>query len=178
MNRVRLLCIALLAAAALALAAGGCAHKKPQVQIAPPDTVKTTVSTEVTSPPPATPEEQPAGAAGEETAALQDVHFDFDAATLSDEAKALLTKNGAWLVKNANVRLRIEGHCDERGTVEYNLALGDRRARAAKDFLVSYGVGESRLEILSYGKEQPLDTGQDETSWAKNRRAHFVVTGR
>jgi len=87
----------------------------------------------------------------------------------------MLTKNGKWLRINADVAITIEGHCDERGTNGYNLALGDRRAENVKTFLVDLGIGRTRLTTLSYGEEQPLDRGHDESAWAKNRRAHFLI---
>jgi len=106
-------------------------------------------------------------------AELQRVHFDFDQFTLSAEARDILTANAAYLQANSGVRVRIEGHCDERGSDEYNLALGERRAQAAKDYLESLGVAADRLETISYGEELPLDAGHDEAAWAKNRRAEF-----
>jgi len=106
-------------------------------------------------------------------AELQRVHFDFDQFTLSAEARDILMANAAYLQANSSVRVRIEGHCDERGSDEYNLALGERRAQAAKDYLESLGVAADRLETISYGEELPLDAGHDEAAWAKNRRAEF-----
>jgi peptidoglycan-associated lipoprotein len=106
---------------------------------------------------------------------LEDVHFDFDQSTLTPEAQAILKKNADWLRKNSSVSVEVEGHCDERGTIEYNLALGDRRARSAKDFLVNLGISSSRLRTISYGKEMPLDPGHNEAAWARNRRDHFTI---
>jgi len=105
---------------------------------------------------------------------LADIHFDFDRYDLRAQDRETLSRHAQWLTDNASTRILIEGHCDERGTVEYNLALGEKRARTAKDFLENYGVSSSRLEMVSYGKERPLDPGHDETAWAKNRRASFV----
>jgi peptidoglycan-associated lipoprotein len=107
---------------------------------------------------------------------LDDIYFEFDQYSLGDEAKAVLARHAAWLAARPTVRVMVEGHCDERGTVEYNLALGDKRARAARDYLASLGVPESRLSAISLGKERPKDPGQDEAGWAKNRRAHFAVS--
>jgi len=104
---------------------------------------------------------------------LQRIHFDFDQFTLSAEARDLLAANAAYLQANPGVRVKIEGHCDERGSDEYNLALGERRAQAAKDYLVTLGVAADRLETISYGEELPLDSSSNETAWAKNRRAEF-----
>jgi peptidoglycan-associated lipoprotein len=103
------------------------------------------------------------------------VHFATDSADVDSEAQSILTAQVAWLRKNPNVRATIEGHCDERGTREYNLALGDRRANSAKTFLVNAGIDASRLTVISYGKERPVDTGSDEGAWAQNRRAVTVV---
>jgi len=104
---------------------------------------------------------------------VEDVFFEYDSAALSGTAKRTLEKNADQL-KDANADVTIEGHCDERGTIAYNLALGERRAKAAKDYLVSLGVPGNRLKIISYGKERPFDPGHTESAWSKNRRAHFV----
>lgn len=106
-------------------------------------------------------------------AELQRIHFDFDQYTLSAEARDQLVANAAFLQANPGVRVKIEGHCDERGSDEYNLALGERRAQAAKDYLVTLGVAADRLETISYGEELPLDPSNTESAWAKNRRAEF-----
>jgi len=106
---------------------------------------------------------------------LADILFGYDQAALSDEARATLEKHALWLQNQRDVRVQLEGHCDERGTVDYNLALGDQRAQAARDYLLSLGVAPDRLTIVSFGKERPLDPGHDEAAWAKNRRVHFAV---
>jgi peptidoglycan-associated lipoprotein len=106
---------------------------------------------------------------------FKDIHFDFDKYDISDADKPGLKSTSSWMVKNPDAKLSIEGHCDERGTNEYNLALGDRRAKSVKDYLVSLGVPSSRIETISYGEEKPLCTEHTEECWAKNRRAHFVV---
>jgi len=106
---------------------------------------------------------------------LVDIHFELDSAALSDEARSTLEKHALWLQGQRRASVTIEGHCDERGTVEYNLALGEQRARATRDYLVSLGVGQNRLRVVSFGKERPLATGADESSFAQNRRAHFAV---
>ena len=104
-----------------------------------------------------------------------DVQFEFDSAKLSMEAQDILRRKAEWLKENPRAKIIIEGHCDERGTNEYNLALGDRRAFSAKSFLVDLGIAASRLTTVSYGEERPLDSRTDEDAWAKNRRAHFVI---
>ena len=106
---------------------------------------------------------------------LADIRFALDSAALTDEARATLEKHALWLQGRRDVRVTIEGHCDERGTVEYNLALGDQRARATRDYLVSLGVSGDRLRAVSFGKERPLDPSATEEAYARNRRAHFAV---
>jgi len=109
---------------------------------------------------------------------LRDVPFDFDSAVLLESARPILDRTAEWLQSYSTVTLLVEGHCDERGTVEYNLALGERRATAAYNYLVSLGIPASRLKTISYGKEFPLDPGHTEEAWARNRRAHFEVTSK
>ncbi|MGH9391959.1 MAG: peptidoglycan-associated lipoprotein Pal [Vicinamibacteria bacterium] len=109
---------------------------------------------------------------------LGDVPFDFDSAVLLESAKPILDRTAEWLSSYSTVTLLVEGHCDERGTVEYNLALGERRATAVYNYLVSLGIPASRLKTISYGKEFPLDPGHTEESWARNRRGHFEVTSK
>ena len=103
------------------------------------------------------------------------IYFEFDKSTLTPMAQDTLMRHAAWLRENADVTVTIEGHADERGTNEYNLALGDRRADSAKAFLVDLDIASSRLTTISYGEERPLINGQSEKAWAKNRRAHFEV---
>jgi peptidoglycan-associated lipoprotein len=110
--------------------------------------------------------------------ALRDVNFEFDRYHLTDEAKAILDELAQALKANPQFVVTIEGHADERGTVEYNLALGEQRAQAAKAYLVALGVDASRVDTISYGEQQPVDAGHDELAWAINRRAHFLVRGR
>lgn len=105
----------------------------------------------------------------------ENIHFEFDKSSLLPEAQEILTRKAAWLGVNPGERVIIEGHCDERGTNEYNLALGDRRAESAKSFLVDLGIDAARLTTISYGEERPVDPAHNEEAWAKNRRAHFVV---
>lgn len=113
-----------------------------------------------------------------ESSLLKDIHFDFDRYDIRPVDAAILKENAALLNKYTNVKIQIEGHCDERGTVEYNLALGERRATSAKNYLVSLGVASVRISTISYGEEKPLDPGHNEEAWAKNRRAHTLVTAK
>jgi len=107
---------------------------------------------------------------------LADIHFDYDQAGLTDEARGILEKHALWMQNHREAKILVEGHCDERGTVEYNLALGNQRAQVTRDYLASLGVAADRLRTTSYGKERPLDPGHDEAAFAKNRRAHFAVS--
>jgi len=103
----------------------------------------------------------------------QDIFFEFDSSTLSSKAQGILKAKAEWMARNPHLNIVIEGHCDDRGTTEYNLALGERRAESVKRYLQDLGVAESRIRTISYGEERPLDPGNDEEAWAKNRRAHF-----
>ena len=111
----------------------------------------------------------------EEKDVFEDIYFDYDEYNIRDDAKSVLENIASWLLKNKSAKILIEGHCDPRGTNEYNLALGDRRAKATKDYLGALGIASNRIEILSYGEEKPLCFEETEECWAKNRRAHFVV---
>jgi peptidoglycan-associated lipoprotein len=112
------------------------------------------------------------------TEELKDIFFDFDRATIRAEDRKILERNAEWLKANPKAKILIEGHCDERGTIEYNLALGDKRANAVRNYLISLGVDPTRMATISYGEEKPFDPGHNEEAWAKNRRAHFVLTNR
>lgn len=105
----------------------------------------------------------------------QDIHFKYDSSELSSMAQMLIKEKAAWLKENYSVSVIIEGHCDERGTTEYNLALGERRASAVKAYLVNLGISASRLDTISYGEEKPVDMGKTESAYRKNRRAHFAI---
>jgi peptidoglycan-associated lipoprotein len=109
---------------------------------------------------------------------LGDVHFEFDRADIRDVDRSVLTRDAEILRKFDFLRVTVEGHCDERGTVEYNLALGERRAAVTRDYLVSLGVPADRLRTVSYGKEVPACDGHGEDCWARNRRAHLTVSGK
>ncbi len=107
-----------------------------------------------------------------------DIYFNYDESNLSDEAREKLARNADVLKGQPQFQVTIEGHCDERGTSEYNLALGERRANAVRDYLGSLGVTPARMRTISYGKERPVCTQNEESCWSQNRRAHMVVTGR
>jgi peptidoglycan-associated lipoprotein len=108
---------------------------------------------------------------------FRDVHFEFDSSAISDSARQEIESNIQALQAQPNLKIQLEGHCDERGTAEYNLALGNQRARAVADVLASYGISGSRVSTISYGEEVPLDLGHGESSWAQNRRVHFSAFG-
>ena len=110
-----------------------------------------------------------------ESKLLKDIRFDYDKYEIRREDEEILRENAAFLKKNPKMKIQIEGHCDERGTAEYNLALGERRANSTKKYLVSLGITSDRISTISYGEERPLDPRNNEEAWAKNRRAHIVV---
>jgi len=109
---------------------------------------------------------------------FKDINFDFDEFSLREDAREILKKHAKYLDKNDNLLVVVQGHCDERGTTEYNLALGERRANAAAKFLIDMGIDAKRIKTTSYGEEMPLDPNHNEDAWAKNRRVHFEVTGK
>lgn len=113
-----------------------------------------------------------------ESSLLKDIHFGFDRYDLTPKAREILAQNADLLLKHPRVTFQIEGHCDERGTVEYNLALGERRASSTRQYLMSLGVPTDRISTISYGEEMPADPGHNEEAWAKNRRAHFIILSR
>ncbi len=120
---------------------------------------------------------QDASAAAQATA-LQDIYFDFDQSAIREDSKKLLNDDADWFRKNPAAKVTIEGHTDERGSSEYNLALGQRRARTTRDYLVAVGVAANRINTISYGKERPFVPGHDESAWTWNRRAHFVLSAK
>jgi len=107
---------------------------------------------------------------------LNDVFFDYDQNFLRDDARQVLQRDAQWLAKWPHTTIRIDGHCDERGTEEYNIALGDRRAVAVRDYLMTLGVSRERIQTVSLGRESPFCTTTGESCWAQNRRGHFVIT--
>ncbi|MCZ7625864.1 MAG: peptidoglycan-associated lipoprotein Pal [candidate division NC10 bacterium] len=118
---------------------------------------------------------RPDAAAEAAATALKDIYFDYDQSAIRDDSRKLMNENVEWLRNNPAAKLTIEGHCDERGSSEYNLALGERRARATRDYLVAAGIATNRINTISYGKERPFVLGHDESAWRWNRRAHFTV---
>jgi peptidoglycan-associated lipoprotein len=161
---------------AVALSLGACAKRTPPPEVAPPVEQ---------APPPAADSTDPSSLEVVELPALQadlvakagsdTVYFGTDEYSLDEATRATLAAQARWLIANPNVRASIEGHCDERGTREYNQALGERRANAARDFLVSQGVPAARLVTTSWGKERPVAQGSNEEAWAQNRRAVTVI---
>jgi len=158
----------------LALASCGSSKKLAKVQETPQPTVVPEKESQKVEPLQAEESERVERAVRKEPL-FQDINFDFDKYQLRPEARAILAQHAKTLQANPNLEVVIEGHCDEWGTVEYNLALGERRAKAAKDYLVAYGIDANRLTTISYGKERPLDPRHNKAAWAKNRRAAFVV---
>jgi peptidoglycan-associated lipoprotein len=181
-------------AAALVLLVVACGKKQPPAT--PPPAAPPPVVTQQPPPapppqqPPPPPAPQPPAPTEEEIFArmsladlnakrpLDDVLFEYDKAELSDKARASLQKNATWLGKWTSTKITIEGHADSRGTNEYNLSLGERRAAAVRDYLATLGVPASRISIVSKGEEQPLCTEETEGCWAQNRRAHFDITAK
>ena len=192
MNRVRAVLPIIALAAAIAVA--GCGKKVPQSAPAPPPPSPAAPA----SPPPPPPPPAPRAAATPAPAALteeqifaaktvdqlnaekplDDMYFDLDKSDIRADARAALQKDADYLKKWASVQVMVEGHCDSRGSSEYNLALGSRRATAVKDYLVSLGVPIARVTIVSKGKEQPFCNEESESCWQQNRRGHFVITAK
>jgi peptidoglycan-associated lipoprotein len=172
-------------AAALALSSAVACKKAPPKQTAeatpPPPT-----PTEVPPPPAPAPTPAPRGddvmsadiAALNARGYLKDGYFDYNEATLRDDTRSNLAADAEWLKKYSTIQILVEGHCDERGTTEYNLALGDRRANAVKEYLGSLGVDASRVRTVSYGKERPFCTESNEQCWQSNRRGHLLITAK
>jgi peptidoglycan-associated lipoprotein len=188
-------------ALALMLLAAGCAKRPALTQAAAPPPTAAAVTTPAPAPPapapvaptpaPAPPTPPPVAAAPPAPPApaparpapaefrsipeLRPVFFDFDKYTVRPDAARVLDANAAWLKSNPSVVILIEGHCDERGTNAYNLALGERRAKAAQEYLVSHGVAAARISTIAYGEERPVCSERNERCWAQNRRAHFLA---
>lgn len=176
----------------LGFSAAACGKKAPAVAPPPPPPATTPTA----PPPPPSPPAPPPAATAPRTLTedeifsqkslaqlnnerpLGDVYFDLDAASIKDEGRAALTANATWLKRWSSTKISIEGHCDERGTAEYNLGLGERRANAVKSYLVELGVPGDRIVIVSKGKESPFCTESNESCWQQNRRGHFIVTAK
>jgi peptidoglycan-associated lipoprotein len=188
--------VALALALIVVLAGLGACKKKPPVARATPPPPSTSSGAKPPAPPEPVVEPEPVPVPPEPSVSssdalanrsldeinkqspLQPVFYDLDSAELSADAQKVLSGNAEVLKKNGAWVISIEGHCDERGTAEYNLALGERRALAARSYLVSLGLSPDRMRTVSYGKEFPFDPNHNEDAWAKNRRAHFVVTAK
>jgi peptidoglycan-associated lipoprotein len=169
--------LALSLAVTLVVAGAGCAKKPAKTPPVPPASTTTTTTptpTPAPTPPPTpapTPEPpKPAVTAGD----LQVVHFGYDSFLLDDAAHAALDANAKLLRDNPDLSVSVDGHCDERGTVEFNQALGQKRAEAVQQYLSDQGIPSTRFRVISYGKERPVDEGHDEAAWAKNRRVEFT----
>jgi peptidoglycan-associated lipoprotein len=179
----------------LVLLLSGCAKKQPPVARIPPPPPPSSSTTTTRPPAPPEPVSEPMvvppepalDEGGLEAKSLDEINrdsplnavfFAYDSAEISPEGQSALTHNAEVLKKYTSWMITIEGHCDERGTAEYNLALGERRALAASTYLVSLGIPANRLRTVSYGKEFPFDPGKTEEAFAKNRRAHFVITAK
>ena len=157
-----------------ALILGACTHKQEAVNTAPPPAPPPAAAP---APAPVTSRTLPGSAEDFRVNVGDTVHFGYDQYNVEDNDKALLGRQAQWLAKYPAVRVSVEGHADERGTREYNLALGARRANAVKEYLVSQGVSAARVETISYGKERPICTESNEACWTQNRRGVTVVTG-
>ena len=150
----------------VAIAMGACAQKKTTPETTP----------DSSNPSPADVSSDLADSDSGKAMGLETVHYAYDSSALDKGAKATLNANAQILKDKSNLKIQIEGHTDERGGIQYNIALGERRANAAKAFLVDKGVGADRVTTISYGKEKPTDQGHDESAWSKNRRANFRIT--
>jgi peptidoglycan-associated lipoprotein len=149
---------------------GGC--PKPTPPPTPPEQPKVVTPVDTTpAPPPPPPVQKPVL----QESQFKTVYFDFDKFNLRTDAREALDYNYNLLKESPDAIIKIEGHCDERGTVEYNLSLGEKRARSTQDYLVGLGIAPSRISIISYGKERPVDPGKNEAAWAKNRRCEFRI---
>jgi len=174
-----------------AIVATGCARRAQPLPLNAPPPAATVEAPPPAPPPPTEAAAAPAPALTEEelfarkTLAelnaerpLDDVFFELDQASITDSARGLLQKNAAWLQRWASTRITIQGHCDERSTSEYNLALGDRRAHAVRDYLESLGVPRDRILVVSKGEEAPFCAESSEACWQQNRRGHFIITAK
>jgi peptidoglycan-associated lipoprotein len=191
MTRVRRLASVFTLGIVLAIVAAGCHKKIPAPAPAPPPPPPAvTPAPPPPPPPPPAPAPAPRPLTEEEIFArksvdqlnaerpLDDAYFDLDKSEIREDAKPRLQKDADWLKKWASVQVQVEGHCDSRGSAEYNLALGTRRASAVRDYLVNLGVPAGRVAVISKGKEAPVCTENNEGCWQQNRRGHFVITAK
>ncbi|HET7452703.1 MAG TPA: peptidoglycan-associated lipoprotein Pal [Thermoanaerobaculia bacterium] len=177
--------IALAGIFTLGLVALGCSHKAPNTvgKAAPPPASEGAAPTPAATPASAAPA-QDTSILSQDIATLnsrgylKDAYFDFDRATLRTDARTALAQDARWLAKYPSIQVVVEGHCDDRGTEEYNLALGDKRDGSVKEYLAELGVPESRIHTVSYGKDRPFCSENSEQCWQANRRGHFVITAK
>jgi peptidoglycan-associated lipoprotein len=176
----------------ISVGAAACGKKAPETAppAPPPPAAPAAPPAPPPPPPPATPPPAPKPLSEEEIFAnktleqlnaerpLGDVFFDLDESTIRDDARGPLTKNAEWLKRWSSTRIMVEGHADERGSAEYNIALGDRRANAVRSYLVNLGIPENRITVTSKGKESPFCTESNENCWQQNRRGHFIITAK
>jgi peptidoglycan-associated lipoprotein len=179
-------------AVVMTVAIGACAKKQPPIARPMPPPTNTGTAAAGNPPPPPTPIAEPVAVppmpddsiAGKSLddlnrdSPLRPLFFELDSSDVSSEGQKVLQENAAIMKKYPAWQITIEGHCDERGTAEYNLALGERRALAARNYLVSLGIPADKVKTVSYGKEVPFDPGHNDSAWSKNRRAHFVITAK
>lgn len=156
----------ILALASLALVVG-CASKKKTEETKAGEPQKTEIESTAMS-------FDPAGSDSGKIGGLTTINFEYDKSALSNQAKKILSGNAEWIKTNGKVNVQIEGHCDSRGSIEYNLSLGERRAQSVKNYLVGMGIPAARLTVISYGEEKPLMQGETEEAYGKNRRANFL----
>jgi peptidoglycan-associated lipoprotein len=194
MTRIRQLVGGGLISSALVFGLTACHKRAPAVAAAPPPSPPPSTVTAPPPPPPVPPSRPaprpPAPLTEDQIFAqksldqlnaekpLSDIYFDFDASMIRDDARAPLKKDEEWMRRWTSTHVVIEGHCDDRGTAEYNLALGSHRADAVKQYLASLGIGAGRVTVITKGKEQPICTEETEFCWQQNRRAHFLITAK
>lgn len=150
---------------------GACCASKPNARVSPQPAQQAASAASAS----AAAASAAAASAAMNAVSLGDIYFDFDRANITPESEAQLKKNAEWMAANKTSSITIEGHCDERGTAEYNMALGERRAESAKSGMKSLGVDPARMSTVSFGEEKPFDPGHNEEAWAKNRRDHFIA---